>query len=170
MLAQGHTEEGWEFPLPLSNNGIVMAWVHSLSGVICIRIESRYFRGEIIAASRSARRKENGGGERTRVLRHAPVVGLGYITANAAAHRGLHATYTHSFTCFRQGHTLAARARPPERRSATHTNHPPKSAFRGGGINLAVSLLLGSPPPSLSPLPLVFTPFLVMALASTPQS
>lgn len=101
----------------------------------------------------------------------------GYITASGSAPRGLHATYT-------RVHTLSlllffsSRATPLQlklaRRSggaATHTNHPPRSAFGGGGLNLTVSLLLGSPlSVSLSPLPLVFTLFMVMVLASTLQS
>lgn len=93
-------------------------------------------------------RRENGG-ERKRLLRHAPVVSWGYITASAPHLRvympPTH-TYTHSFSCFFQRHTLAAHTRPPEQHSATHANHPLKSAFRGSGLNLTVSLLLRSPP------------------------
>lgn len=76
--------------------------------------------------------------------------------------RGLHhrqRVCTSGFTChlhtlfhfFPSGHTPAAHACLPARRSATHTNHLPKSAFRGGGLNLTVSLLLRSPPSIVVP-------------------
>lgn len=69
-------------PLPLSGNGIVMAWVHSLSGIICIRIGS-----DILDADNLKHKVgKKGGGES--VLRHAPVVT--WVTSLSELHVEVH--------------------------------------------------------------------------------